>query len=83
MSNRNFMNSRPTSYIPKLSRGNSIPVVAVSPLGNSHIYPSITSFVADVEGLDLSQRRTATRRVAAGGGYIENWFVTELRGYTA
>ena len=81
MSNRNFMNSRPTSFIPKLSRGNSIPVVAVSPLGNSHIYPSITQFVRDVEGLDLSQVRTATRRVATGGGYIENWFVTELRGY--
>ncbi len=83
MSNRNFMNSRPTSFIPKLSRGNSIPVVAVSPLGNSHIYPSITQFVRDVEGLDLSQVRTATRRVATGGGYIENWFVTELRGYSS
>lgn len=83
MSNRNFMNSRPISYIPTLSRGNSIPVVAVSPLGNSHIYPSITQFVRDVEGLDLSQVRTATRRVATGGGYIENWFVTELRGYNS
>jgi hypothetical protein len=83
MSNRKFMNSRPTSYIPKLSRGNSIPVVAVSPRGNTHIYPSITQFVRDVEGLDLSQRRTASRRVATGGGYIENWYVAELRGYSA
>ena len=81
MSTRTFMNSRPTSFIPKLRRGNSIPVVAVSPRGNTHIYPSITEFVRDVESLDLSQRRTANRRVAAGGGYVENWYVTELRGY--
>ena len=83
MSNRNYMNSRPASYIPKLARGNSIPVVAVSPRGNSHIYPSISEFVRDVEALDPSQRRTASRRVASGGGYIENWYVAELRGYSA
>ncbi len=85
MSNRNYMNSRPVSITSRrfkaLNRGNSIPVVAVSPLGNSHIFPSITEFVRDVEGLDMSQRRTASRRVASGGGYIENWYVTELRGY--
>jgi hypothetical protein len=75
------MNSRPTSFIPRITRGNSVPVVAISPLGNSHIYPSITEFVRDVEGLDISQRRTANRRVAAGGGYIENWYVTDLRGF--
>ena len=82
---RNYQNSRPVSitsrYTKALNRGNSIPVVAISPRGNTHIYPSITEFVRDVEGLDISQRRTANRRVTAGGGYIENWYVTELRGY--
>ncbi len=81
MSTRNYQNSRPTSIIPTLARGNAIPVVAISPMGGSHIYPSITSFVSDVEGLDLSQRRTATRRVTSGGGYVGNWYVTELRGF--
>lgn len=75
------MKSRPVSYIPRLNRGNSIPVVAISPQGNNHIFPSISEFVRDVEALDESQTRTATRRVAAGGGYIENWYVTGLRGY--
>jgi len=77
------MNSRPTSYIPRLETGNSIPVVAVSPRGNRHIYPSISEFVRDVRAIDNSQRRTANRRVTAGGGYINNWYVTELRGYSA
>ena len=81
MSTRDYQNSRPTSIIPKLNRGNSVPVVAVRPPGGSHIYPSITEFVRDVEGLDLSQRRTANRRVSTGGGYVGNWYVTELRGY--
>jgi len=81
MSIRNYQNSRPTSVIPTLSRGNAVPVVAISPLGGSHIYPSITAFVDDVEGLELSQRRTATRRVTSGGGYVGNWYVTELRGF--
>lgn len=81
MTNRNFMNSRPTSYIPLLVRGNAIPVVATSPRGGEHIYPSITQFVRDVEGLDMSQRRTANRRVTAGGGYVDGWYVTELRGF--
>ena len=76
------MNSRPVSYIPKLSRGNSIPVVATSPRGNMHVYPSISEFVRDVKAIDNSQRRTANRRVTAGGGYVENWYVTELRGYS-
>ncbi len=75
------MKSRPISYIPRLNRGNSIPVVAVSPQGNSHIFPSITEFVTDVDGLGASLRRTATRRVATGGGYVDNWYVTGLRGY--
>ena len=81
MSTRIYQNSRPTSYIPTLTRGNAIPVVAISPLGGSHVYPSITAFVDDVEGLDFSQRRTATRRVADGGGYVGNWYVTDLRGF--
>lgn len=75
------MNSRPTSYIPKFESGNSIPVVAVSPRGNTHVYPSISEFVRDVQAIDNSQRRTANRRVTAGGGYINDWYVTGLRGY--
>lgn len=75
------MYSRPVNEIPRLNRGNSRPVVAVSPRGNRHIYPSITEFVTDVDSIDASQRRTANRRVAAGGGYINGWFVTDLRGY--
>jgi hypothetical protein len=82
---RNYQNSRPVSISSRrtkaLNRGNSIPVVAISPRGNTHIYPSITEFVRDVEGLDNSQRRTANRRVTSGGGYVDNWYVTELRGY--
>ena len=81
MSNRTYQNSRPTSYIPMLVRGNSIPVVATSPRGGEHVYPSITEFVRDVEGLDVSQRRTANRRVTDGGGYVDGWYVTELRGF--
>jgi len=81
MRNRTYQNSRPTSYVPTLVRGNAIPVVATSPLGGEHIYPSITEFVRDVEGLDVSQRRTANRRVASGGGYVNNWYVIELRGF--
>ena len=77
----NTMNSRPVSYIPKLTRGNSIPVVATSPRGNTHVYPSISEFVRDVKAIDNSKRRTANRRVTDGGGYIANWYVTELRGY--
>lgn len=82
---RNYQNSRPVSITSRrmkaLKRGNSIPVVAISPRGNTHIYPSITEFVRDVEGLESSQRRTANRRVTSGGGYVDNWYVTELRGY--
>ena len=81
MSTRIYQNSRPTSYVPRLTRGNAIPVVAISPMGGSHVYSSITEFVSDVEGLDISQRRTATRRVADGGGYVGNWYVTDLRGF--
>lgn len=77
------MNSRPTSYVPKLVRGNSIPVVAVSPLGNTHVYPSISEFVRDVKAINNYQRRTANRRVTDGGGYVNNWYVTELYGYRA
>ena len=81
MTTRNFMNSRPIGTIPTLRRGNAIPVVAESARGNRHIFSSITNFVSDVEGLTLSDRRTATRRVASGGGYVGNWYVTDLRGY--
>jgi len=81
MSNRTYQNSRPTSYVPMLVRGNAIPVVATSPRGGEHIYPSISEFVRDVEGLDVSQRRTANRRVTDGGGYVDGWYVTELRGF--
>lgn len=75
------MNSRPVSYVPTLTTGNAIPVVAVSPRGNRHIYPSITEFVRDVESLEISQRRTANRRVTAGGGYVGSWYVSGLRGF--
>ena len=77
------MKSRPTNYIPTLERGNSIPVVAVSPRGNRHIFPSISEFTRDVQSIDFSQRRTANRRVSSGGGYLNGWYVTELRGYGA
>lgn len=78
---RIYQNSRPAKYIPRLARGNAIPVVAISPRGNAHVYPSVTEFVRDVESLSLSQRRTANRRVASGGGFVGNWYVTELRGF--
>ena len=86
MSLRTYQRSRPVrtrsyNFHPHIPRGNNVPVVAVSPYGNTHIYPSITEFVRDVEGLDVSQRRTANRRVADGGGYIGNWYVSGLRGY--
>lgn len=81
MTTRIYMNSRPTDSIPRLARGNARPIVAISPRGRTHIYPSISEFVRDVESLDDSQRRTATRRVATGGGYVGNWYVTDLRGY--
>ncbi len=83
MNTRNYQTSRPLTTIPTLRRGNSIAVVAESALGGRHVYSSITSFVSDVEGLTLSDRRTATRRVATGGGYVGNWYVTDLRGYSA
>lgn len=75
------MNSRPVNYVPRLKRGNAIPVVAVSPQGNTHLYPSISEFVTDVDSLGESKRRTATRRVAEGGGYVGGWYVQDLRGY--
>ncbi len=81
MTTRNYQNSRPVGLIPTLQRGNAIAVVAESTRGGKHVYPSITSFVSDVEGLTLSDRRTATRRVATGGGFVGSWYVTDLRGY--
>ena len=77
---RQYQNSRPTKYIPKLTRGHVVPVMAISPRGGTHIYPSISEFARDVEGINPNRRRTANRRVASGGGYVDGWYVTGLRG---
>ena len=75
--------NRPTKYIPRLRRGHVVPVMAVSPRGGINIYPSITEFTRDVESINPNRRRTANRRVAEGGGYVDGWYVTGLRGILA
>lgn len=67
--------SRPICGPYRFYRPGAKAVVAVSPRGNEHVYPSIRAAVVDIDSISESQYRTAARRVAAGGGYIGNWYL--------
>jgi len=74
------MRSRPGKPITvPYYRPNSIPLLAVSPKGNIHYYPSISSFVRDVDSLGSSKRTTASRRISnQSGGLINSWFIRAI-----
>ena len=71
------MRSRPVINKSQL-RHNATPVVAVSPNGNVHLYPSIVSASGDIAAIGATKTRSMQRLVAAGGGYMSNWYISAL-----
>lgn len=73
--------NRPICGPYRFYRPGATPVAAVSPRGNQHVYPSIRAAIADIDSIPENQYRTAARRVAEGGGYVNSWYFEDYRTY--